>query len=415
MNTDPSRVKSLFRKHLEGTASPEEVRELFSLIGQDKIDEEILSSLDSELSETDSLNPYDKERWDLIFDKIKDDSAVIEEDVIPVKKRTYSFLRTGIAAAIVLVVGAGVLLYNQSNKVVQTMVYVNDVAPGSSGATLTLASGERIALSDAVNGELAKEAGLSISKTADGQLVYEVKDQAKAGENKINTLSTAKGETYRVRLPDGSLVWLNAASSLTYATSLNEHGERRVTLSGEAYFEIFKDKKHPFIVESKGQEVEVLGTHFNVNAYGDEASIKTTLLEGSVQITLLPLSTSGGKRDVRQRGGGGAEKGNWNTILKPNQQAVVNGDKLDVFTANIEQTIAWKNGSFAFHKQSLKDIMRNLARWYDVEVVYDPGFKDALFTGSVSRFKSMSTILHILEITGKVHFKVEGRKVIVME
>ena len=302
--------------------------------------------------------------------------------------------RIAAAAAILLVVGAGFFYFNQKPAAVQLNAIVrNDIAPGKVGATLTLANGKKIKLTDAANGELAQESGISITKTADGQLVYEIKE-ADADPNKINTLSTAKGETYKLRLPDGSLVYLNAASSLTYAASLIEHGKRTVRLRGEGYFEISKDKKHPFVVKTDKQEVEVLGTHFNINTYADEPVVKTTLLEGSVRVVLLSAMGS-------------------EVMLKPSQQATVTGSSgIIVKEVDVNDAVDWKNNEFVFKEQMVAEIMRKLSRWYDVEVIYENG-TDAkqTFSGKVSRLKNISEVLRIMQSTGQIKFKIEGKKV----
>lgn len=301
--------------------------------------------------------------------------------------------RLGIAAAIVLIIGSLALMLNLFKSpnlgVSMSSTYENNIAPGREGATLTLANGQKIKLSDALSGELAEEAGVVITKSADGQIVYEMKDKGN-NINSTNTLSTSKGETYQVRLPDGSLVSLNAASSLTYATSLNERGERRVRLSGEAFFEISKDKKHPFIVESRGQEVKVLGTQFNINAYDDEVSIKTTLLEGSVMVL--------GEKDV---------------MLKPGEQARNLGNSIAVSKVDTELATAWKNNQFIFESQDIQAIMRMISRWYNVEVVYQGEVPIHKFSGSISRFEYVSEVLQSLESTAEVRFQIEGRRIIV--
>ena len=301
--------------------------------------------------------------------------------------------RIAAAASIVLAISAGIFFYTNHSKkdVVEAGSYTNDVAPGKQGATLTLANGRKIRLLDAANGELAKEAGVVITKSANGQLVYELKD-SESESNKINTLSTAKGETYQVRLPDGSLVWLNAASSLTYSAALTERRQRRVKLSGEAYFEVAKDKTHPFVVESKGQEVEVLGTHFNVNAYDDEPAIATTLLEGSVQVTA-------GKKQQ---------------ILKPGFQAINSGSSIKVTEADIDNVIDWKEGDFYFENADFRSVMRKIGRWYDVDIIYDPSVPEAITSnGVIPRDNKLSAVLKSIENSGQVHFKIDGKKIYV--
>lgn len=273
----------------------------------------------------------------------------------------------------------------------QRIKYASDVAPGVSGATLTLAGGQKIRLYDAKNGELAQEAGVVITKSADGELVYEVKDKGD-DRDKINTLSTAKGETYKLRLPDGSLVYLNAASSLTYTACLNERGKRVVRLSGEGFFDIAKDKAHPFVVKTANQEVEVLGTHFNVNAYADEPVVSTTLLEGSVKLV----------------------SGNQDKVLKPGQVALNGGSGIKVSVANVEAVTDWKNEEFFLDKMDFRTAMRKLARWYNIEVIYNGSVPDNLETGGwIPRSSKLSDVLKAIESSGLAKFKIEGRKVYV--
>jgi transmembrane sensor len=298
----------------------------------------------------------------------------------------------GIAVAIALVV-LGVYFFNYRNDkhTDSNVLATQDISPGTVGATLTLANGKKIKLSEAADGEIAKEAGISVTKTADGQLVYQIKETT-GDPNKINRLSTAKGETYILTLPDKSKVWLNAASSLTYSATLNERGLRRVRLEGEAYFEIFKDKVHPFIVQTAKQDVEVLGTHFNINSYADEPATATTLLEGSVKVTA----------------------GNLKQILKPGEQALNMGKTIEVTTADIENVTDWKNGDFFLNRVDFRTAMRKIARWYDVEVIYDASVSDDIqSSGYISRSKKLSSVLKLIEKSGQVHFKIEGRRIYV--
>ncbi|MET4546268.1 transmembrane sensor [Pedobacter africanus] len=332
-----------------------------------------------------------KEEWLEVKHKIWADLETIQTIKQPVVKRLWP--RIVAAAAVALVVfGAGLFYFGGGNRLnPDKIAYKNDVAPGKQGATLTLASGKKIRLSDASNGELANEAGISINKTVDGQLVYEIKG-SEADPNKINTLSTANGETYKVRLPDGSMVYLNAASSLTYPASLNERGLRRVRLDGEAFFQVAKDKAHPFIVQTKNQEIKVLGTEFNVNSYKDEAVVATTLIEGSVQVV----------------------SGKHQQVIKPGEQLVNNGTDLNVAKANMENITDWKDGDFYFERVDFRLAMRKIARWYDVEVIYDESVPDDIRSGGwISRNNKLSAVLKSIEKSGQVQFKIEGKKIYV--
>ncbi|WP_342330920.1 FecR domain-containing protein [Pedobacter sp. FW305-3-2-15-E-R2A2] len=305
----------------------------------------------------------------------------------PVKKIRFRLpVRISAAAAVLLIVGSGLFFYLNHKSPVPESTFANDVQPGRNGATLTLANGRKIKLDDAMNGELAKEAGVAITKTADGQLRYEI--QNSNGEtNAINTISTAKGESYQLRLPDGTLVWLNAGSSLTYTAALNDHGLRKVKLNGEGYFQVAKDKAHPFIVETFNQEIEVLGTHFNVSAYHDEPLIKTTLLEGMVRL-------------------------NKNEVLKPGEQAINNLGKISVEKVDVTEAVAWKNGKFVFNDESLESIMRKLSRWYDLTIIFkDQNMRNQKFWATITRQDKLSRILQSLEKTNMVKFQLQQRTV----
>lgn len=304
------------------------------------------------------------------------------------------WLRTAMAgAAALLLIFTGTYLYNHNKDSVGNKDFsaVSTISPGKSGATLTLSNGKKILLSDAVNGKIAAEPGVNIIKSADGKLIYS-NQKSLSLPGKTNTVSTANGETYRLRLPDGSSVWLNSASSLTFCTLLNDNGKRVVQLTGEAYFEIVKDKKHPFIVKTGKQNVEVLGTHFNINSYNDEPAIVTTLLEGSVKV----------------------KAGQFVYMLKPGEQALNTGKSIAVRKADVENIIDWKDGDFFLDGVAFKTAMRKISRWYDVEVVYDSSVSDNIRSGGwISRKNPLLTVLKSIESSGQVHFKIEGRKIYV--
>lgn len=304
--------------------------------------------------------------------------------------------RFGIAAAVsAMLISAGIWFYQsaQKDRITDQLAYANDVAPGKSGATLTLADGKKIRLTDAANGQLAQEAGVTITKTADGKLIYHLEDKGKENDQ-INTLSTVNGETYQLRLPDGSSVWLNAASSLSYPLSFANRQERRVVLHGEGYFEIAKDSKHPFVVQTDKQEVEVLGTHFNINAYPDEAVVATTLLEGSVRLVT----------------------GIKNQMLKPGEQAINDQGAIRIRKVDPNAVTDWKNDEFFLDKMDFRAAMRKIARWYNIEVIYNGSVPDNLEAGGwIPRNSSLSDVLRSIESTGQVHFKIDGRKLYVSE
>lgn len=307
-----------------------------------------------------------------------------------------------VAAAVLVLLSIAMLFYIKKEKLTEKKLPalgLNDVLPGGNKATLTLADGRMINLDSAGTGTIANQSGITIEKTTDGQLIYNVAagtaslGNGARGAMSHNTISTPKGGQYRVNLPDGSTVWLNAASSLRYPV-LFAADERSVELTGEAYFEIAKDKNKPFLVHSKQQTLEVLGTHFNVSSYPDEESTLTTLLEGSVKVV--------------------------NTIhksmltLKPGQQSQVDAKTTMATKVDAEESIAWKNGLFVFNEESIPSVMRKISRWYDLEVVYQGNVNDKDLKGTVPRFKNLSEVLETLELTGLVHFKTEGRRITVI-
>ena len=316
----------------------------------------------------------------------------------PVKKIILWPRIAAVAAVVLMVIGAYFFLTNSDHST-QQFSASQDIAPGKTGATLTLANGVKIKLGNVVNGEIAKQSGITIRKTASGQLVYEMGTNGgiKADHNAINKLSTAIGETYEVRLPDGSRVWLNGGSSLTYTPGLTAHGQRRVMLTGEGYFEIAKNKSLPFVVETNTQLVTVMGTHFNINSYPDEPVIKTTLIEGSVRVASNKIQV-----DAK--------------VLKPGQQSSLNknGD-INVQSADVAEAIAWKEGYFRFNDEPIQGVMRKLSRWYNIEVHYEGTIPDEKFNGKLSRNINISQALKALESTKTIHFKIEGRRVTVIQ
>jgi ferric-dicitrate binding protein FerR (iron transport regulator) len=379
--TEDEEFRALLNRYREGTASDEEIALLESRYIQ---------------WGTESNQPISEDLMQQSGQQMWVDISARTGVLRPVNKKNL-WPRLAIAAAVAAVIfSAGLLFFKKQEKISQSeMTFQNDIAPGKLGATLTLANGKKIRLLSASNGELAKEAGVTISKSADGKLVYRVNGQV--NDNRINTTSTEKGETYQVCLPDGSVVWLNAASSLTYNVNLINHGSRRVKLVGEGYFEIAKDKAHPFIVETHNQVVRVLGTHFNINSYKDENVTKTTLIEGSLQVAQL-------EGDMGKR-----------AILRPGEASVMtNGGDLKVEPADIRNALAWKDGFFRFNQLTIDQVMTQLARWYAIEVVYEGKMPDEKFNGVIARDKIISEVLALLSYSREVKFKIEGRRVTVM-
>ncbi|KIA96949.1 hypothetical protein OC25_00650 [Pedobacter kyungheensis] len=305
-------------------------------------------------------------------------------------KQVLLFKRIALAASILLCLSVGLYLAMRNNEPQQfTVSAKNDIKPGRNKALLTLADGSVIDLDNAKPGEIAAQNGIIVRKTANGKLEYIVKDVANANQAiSTNLISTPRGGQYEVTLPDGTKVWLNAASSLKYPSSFAKN-ERKVELQGEAYFEVAKDKNRPFRVATNQQTVEVLGTHFNINAYNDEAQVKTTLLEGAVNV-------SSGTNSLK---------------LKPGQQALLNqaDAKLRLNpNVDVDKEMAWKNDLFAFDNDDLKTIMRQISRWYDLDVVYQGKITDEKYVGEIPRNSNLSEVFKILELN-HVHIDAKGK------
>lgn len=368
--------KDLLRKYDEGTATDAERSLLENWYN-------VQSSVLGEEVEMEEMDSAKQSIWMGI-------SSDIDPVVITPTFRLWKPIAA--AASVILVASIGLYIY-RSSAVKQNLDQVaieNHIVPGNNRAVLTLSDGSKIDLTEAKSGDLALQGSVRISKASDGQLVYQF-GNAINGESGFNTVSTPIGGQYQVALPDGSKVWLNAASSLKFPVSFTSPTERKVELTGEAYFEVAKDKLHPFLVSSSGQTVEVLGTHFDVNAYGD-AGVKTTLLEGSVKVSA----------------------GNKNIKLVPGQQSRLASGALSMSSVDAEDAVAWKNGYFSFASEDLETIMKSVSRWYDVEVVYnDEEVKKFTFWGTVSRFAKVGDVLRVLERTEKIHFRIEGKKIIV--
>jgi len=308
------------------------------------------------------------------------------------------YKRISVAAAILLISGLTMYLYFGNRKaisVIEIAAGSSDLRPGTDKAILKLASGAQIDLSQLDRQREIIQDGVRISAGEDGQVVYQALEQTATGPGlDYNTISTPRGGKFKILLPDSTLVWLNASSSLTYPTSFLHAGIRKVKLEGEAYFEVSKQsynggKAMPFIVSTGRQEVRVLGTHFNVNAYGDELVTSTTLLEGSVLL-------------------------NDKTMLRPGQQGISDDKVIRVKSVNTSDYIDWKTGDFNLKNDDFRTTMRKISRWYDVEIIYkDSAPENVKLGGWISREKNISSILNLIQRTGDVHFKLEGRRVIV--
>ncbi len=294
-----------------------------------------------------------------------------------------------IAAVIAVVVGVWFFYvsdhYHQS-ELRTSSHFANDVSPGKNTATITLANGKILQLSDAKNGVTIGDSNLRYN---DGSVV----ESGDIKEGNMLTTITPRGGTYQITLSDGSQVWMNADSKMIFPAKFSGKS-REVLLEGEAYFEVAKDKSRPFIVKTEKQEVKVLGTHFNVAAYRNEHVTKTTLLEGSVEV----VAAGGNKLKI-----------------KPGEQTYLHDHTFTISNADIDEAVAWKNGEFMFNNEPLESIMNKVSRWYDVDIKFQSvDTKHKTFNGTIARFEKVSKVLKMLELTGHVHFKIEGKVITVL-
>jgi len=376
------------RRYLSGVASTTERRAVERYYDLFSTQEDIL----------DELDPEELRQIGLRL-KSKIDSKIQNQDTQP-----YKLVQRIVAAASVILAVAGGLYYFQFLKLGSPHVVKfeksvqQDVGPGSNKAILILADGSKLNLSNAQNGMLAQQQGVAINKAADGSLVYADAVSSGAAQS-FNSVSTPRGGQYRLRLSDGTLVWLNAGSVLKYPVSFGAD-QRMVSLSGEAYFQVSKDPGHPFQVTTQQQKVRVLGTHFNISAYPEDTETKTTLLEGKVSV--------------------GNTNSSVYSILEPGEQALSSAIhiKRPIVITRIDTTeaVAWKNGYFQFRDESLESVLKKISRWYDVEIQYTGNQVPSglYFNGTVSKYSNASQVLRKLELSGGVHFKIEGRRITVM-
>lgn len=314
---------------------------------------------------------------------------------VDVKTRTGGGVRSilrwsAAAAAVVALLVVGDYAFNRwKDHRTQPGIARQDIQPGGNKAVLTLADGRVITLDSAQNGTLAVQGAAQVQKVQNGQLAYHTTENGGAAAATYNTISTPRGGEYQVVLPDGTKVWLDAASSLRFPTAFGG-GERSVELTGQAYFEVVQDRS-VFHVKAGQADIAVLGTHFNVNAYKDESGIRTTLLEGAVRVD-----------DAGQ-----------SRVLSPGDQASCTGGTIQVApNVDVAAVVAWKNGLFQFSHTDLQSVMRQLMRWYNVDVVYEGAAPVQSFDGKLQRDLSLSQVLSILE-KSQVHFRIDGRRIIV--
>ena len=407
MNSVEKRIASLIIKQHRGELTVAESIELEQWANENAANRELLQQLtNDELLRQELIAFYEaEESKETIWKKI-DDATTETTQAVPLYAPRHNKYRYLAAAVAVGAVFTTVFYFWSQNKTTPTnttpvaKAAVNDVMPGGNKAILKLSDGKTIVLDNAQNGLLTQQGAVQIEKR-DGQLVY--KQSAAATEPLYNTLGTPAGGQFQLKLPDGTWVWLNASSFIMYPTAFTGK-ERRVAVYGEAYFEVAKDAGKPFKVNvltsggetRNGTEVEVLGTHFNINAYSNEALVKTSLLEGKVKIISDYFN------------------GKQSAILKPGQQAQVEVEgKMKVKdNASMEEVVAWKNGEFLFQSADIGTLMRQVARWYDIDVRYPNGMPKDKFSGKIGRNVNLSQLLEILKYS-EVKFELKDRTLIV--
>ena len=374
---------SLCEKYLKGIATPEEEILIEEYQNSQGLNNNILGD----------VGANDKERLKaILYNRLQ---ASFQQQAAPVVKMR----RWPYAAAAAILVFISVGIYLVSNKISSTGPTLskharpvkNDIQPGSEKAVLTLANGSTITLDDAPNGVVSKQGNSAISKSANGLVINGGNDAG--NQLAFNTITIPRGGKYHITLSDGTNVWLNSSSALTFPAAFTGT-DRTVRVTGEAYFEVAKNDKMPFKIDVNGKQVvEVIGTHFNISAYTDENNIITTLLEGSVKVTYKDKST----------------------YIVPGQMAVNDfGQHIMVKQANLEEVMAWKNDSFIFNNENITSIMRKISRWYDVDVAYNGDMTSINFDGSYSRSKGLASLLKNIELVNKVRFITEERRVTVI-
>ncbi len=401
MDINNRRLKFLFDRYKRNIASLKEIEELLLILQSESAAN--IDFLQQQWEQSQDVDIFfnstaSREILENIFLK---DKQVFPDNTSKSPPRLFSLKKYLVAASLLIVTGVSLLLLFNRQKPERHLADVkqnikkvqNDVLPGGNKAILRLADGDVIVLDSAKNGVLREQASISITKSAGGQLIFKVKNpEFNPNSSLLNSIETPQGGQYQVTLPDNTIAWLNATSSIKFPSAFSGN-YRKVKVTGEVYFEVAKDASKPFIVESKNAEITVLGTHFNVMDYDDEKVAKTTLLEGAIKLSARGQSM----------------------ILKPGQQALY-GEHFKMKLENITdpmKEIAWKNGVFDFNGSSTDEILRQVARWYNVKISFEGPVPGNEFTGKVSRNVTLSEFTKILSYAG-LKFRIEGRHLIVM-
>lgn len=379
---DSKHIKLLFERYLNNHASREETAELFQYFQNTNNKEALEQMIENQLESRDKEELIDKMILDRVFGKID-----LDTEPQNFKSPTW-YKTTGVAAAIILIISISYLFLNRSTYNDHTATIIE---PGRDKATLVLSSGKTIVLEDVANGKLTEELGTTIEKTEKGGINYKIEGNTDV-RIAMNLLNVPKGGQFQITLSDGTKVWLNSNSSLKYPSAFST-SERRVELTGEAYFEVSKNKQKPFIVETSLQKVEVLGTKFNINAYDDESSTQTSLAEGSVRVSCK----------------------NNTTLLKPGQQSTLTDQNIAVRSINLDQVLDWKNGDFNFSNNNLKEIMRKISRWYNIEVIFEGPISQETYVAQISRKKRLNDVLRALQLSGSIKYNIRNNKLYISQ
>ncbi len=384
------RFQELSQRWIKNQLKEQDKTEWLTLLADPELEEQRRAFIEAAYEDVPAKFSMDDEENEALFSGIVRPSGPVQ---MP-DRRLYRYLAAAVVAGIIVI---GAAMWRQKDKrrlqapvAAVSNIYNNDVKPGGAHAVLTLGNGAQIILDTAGQGTLGKQGGVQIVKVNLGSLSY--RSVSDNGMVVYNTVSTPAGGEYQITLADGTVVWLNALSSIRFPTTFNGN-KRTVTLTGEGYFEVAKNTEKPFYVNTGGLNVEVLGTAFNINGYADETSIKTTLLQGSVRLLM------------------GSEQ----LLLKPGQQGQTTGTAglAMVPVADVDQVLAWKNGFFSFEDAEIKTVMRQLERWYGIEVRYEGQSPHASFGGKMGRDLSLTQVLKGLE-QSDVHFKLEGKLLTVL-
>lgn len=399
------KIRYLLDQQRAGLLSEKEEQELTSLLQdpayEQLIQEVLIRSLQEELPAPDLVLPPDQQAgsdWQPVLQRILSVDKTVRR-----RGLFFSFpvLKWSAAAVLILVLAGGGIFFLTRNKkepgslATLPVHTATNIVPGSNQAVLTLANGQQIILNNAQNGVLSKQGNIQVIKLDSGKLAYQTAANGKpsaTNEVTYNIISTPRGGQYQITLPDETKVWLNAESSLRFPTSFTDK-ERSVQLTGEAYFEVAQNKDKPFVVKANQTETHVLGTHFNIMAYGDENAVRTTLLEGSVQMG----------------------QGLQSSLLHPGEMGEfdIRGGDIKTRTVNTRAAIAWKEGYYYFDRTPVQSVMRQIARWYNVDIVYQGAIPHDEIVGKIPRTAYVSEVLHIMELIG-IRFKIEDRKIIVL-